>query len=333
MSAEAFLARYRGRQSGAALLAAMLTVTLVASFAATAAWHQWRDIEVEIAERERAQASWIMTGSLDWARLILREDARTGEVDHLAEPWAVPLNEARLSGFLAAGDSADAADNTAFLSGRIDDLQARMNVGNLVSDHAISGPAMARFGRLFDQLGLPAQQLQLLANGLLAASPGASTPGASLLPQRVEQLVWLGLEPQTLAKLAPFITLLPGQTRVNLNTASAEVLFATLSGIDMAGARRLVQLRKGAPFRSLAEVRQKVDSSTVRLELSQHSVDSQFFEVRGRLRLERGTVQERSIVWRDGLVVRTLWRERTSLVDLTLAGASAPADPDTPRSP
>ena len=93
-------------QRGAALLAAMLTVALVATFAAGALWQQWKSIEVEGAERQRTQARWLLTGALDWARVILREDARAGDAsaptDHLAEPWAVPLQEARLSSFLAA---------------------------------------------------------------------------------------------------------------------------------------------------------------------------------------------------------------------------------------
>jgi hypothetical protein len=53
-------------------------------------------------KRSRVQSAWVLTGALDWARLILREDARSGGADHLGEPWAVPLQEARLSTFLAA---------------------------------------------------------------------------------------------------------------------------------------------------------------------------------------------------------------------------------------
>lgn len=49
-------------QRGAALLAAMLTVTLVATFAAASLWQQWRAIEVETAERARVQAAWILVG-------------------------------------------------------------------------------------------------------------------------------------------------------------------------------------------------------------------------------------------------------------------------------
>ena len=103
-------------QRGAALLAAMLTVTLVATMAATALWQQWRSVEVEAAERARVQSAWLLTGALDWARLILRQDAITGGADHLAEPWAVPLNEARLSTFLSmdtsSGNAASATELT-----------------------------------------------------------------------------------------------------------------------------------------------------------------------------------------------------------------------------
>jgi general secretion pathway protein K len=91
----------------------MLTVALVATFAAAALWQQWRSVEVEIAERSRVQSAWVLTGALDWARLILREDARSGGADHLAEPWAVPLQESRLSTFLASSDGAATVDPTA----------------------------------------------------------------------------------------------------------------------------------------------------------------------------------------------------------------------------
>ena len=62
-------------QRGAALLLAMLTVALVATLSSAALWQQWRALSIESAERQRLQASWILGGALDWARLILREDS------------------------------------------------------------------------------------------------------------------------------------------------------------------------------------------------------------------------------------------------------------------
>ena len=305
------------RQSGAALLTAMLTVALVASLASAALWQQWRSVEVEAAERARVQSLWVLTGALDWARLILREDARSGGPDSLSEPWAVPLEEARLSTFLAA-DKNNTDDDTnasqAFLSGLISDLQARLNVTNLVDNGKVSEPALQAFAKLFEQLGLPPAELTVLAENLRQAldtrpeNDAASV--APLLPQRVEQLVWLGLSPASLAILRPYITLLPVRTPVNLNTASVTVLYACIPSLDMALAQRLVSARQTTPFRTLAAVTEQIGQLTVPLNEAQQSVSSRFFEVQGRLRLDQAVVQEHSVVQRDGLEVKTLWRDR-----------------------
>ncbi len=71
-------------QRGAALLMAMIIVTLVVTLAGAMVWQQWRAVQVEAAERARTQSAWILTGALDWARLILREDAGVvGAVQHV----------------------------------------------------------------------------------------------------------------------------------------------------------------------------------------------------------------------------------------------------------
>ena len=305
------------RQRGAALLAAMLTVTLVATFAATAMWQQWRAIEIETAERARVQAAWILVGALDWSRLILAEDAGGGSADHLAEPWAVPLEEARLSTFLAADRNVaqveDASTDTrdAFLSGHIIDLQSRLNLANLVSGDTVNEAALAQFERLFAQLGLPPAELTALVQALRQAqAPGSENTDAPLMPQSPSQLAWLGLAPRTLALLAPHITLLPERKPVNLNTAGAEVLMATLRGLDRAGADRIMAVRQMQPFRSVDDVK-KLLGEQIEVSGSEHGVASSYFEVHGRLRMGPTVVQERSLVRRMGLEATTVWRERT----------------------
>ena len=306
------------RQAGAALLTAMLTVALVASLAAASLWQQWRSVEVETAERARVQSLWVLTGALDWSRLILREDARTGGADHLAEPWAVPLEEARLSTFLSADKSntpdSDASASQAFLSGAISDLQARLNITNLVDNGKVSEPSLKAFAKLFEQLGLPPAELLALAENMrlaLDTSPeNNAVQLAPLLPQRLEQLVWLGLSARSLAVLAPHITLLPVRTPVNLNTASATVLYACIASLDMAQAQQLVAARQTSHFRTLAAAAALIAQQSVPLTDAQHSVGSRFFEVQGRLRLDQLVVEEHSVVQRDGTDVKTLWRER-----------------------
>ena len=305
------------RQRGAAILAAMLTVVLVATLAASALWQQWRAVEVEAAERSRTQSAWVLTGALDWARLILREDGRKGGSDHLGEPWAVPLEQARLSTFLAADRSdALAVDETpeAFLSGQILDLQARLNVTNLVQGGKIDEPSRLAFARLFELLSLPAAELALMIDNLrLMQNTSADVQANSavpLSPREPEQLTWLGLSPSTIASLHPFITVLPIPTPVNLNTAPVEVVYACVEAFEMGDAARFVRARSLSPLTTLADASKIAGDGATRFTEGQHSVATRFFEVRGSLQVDQTTVQERSVVQRDGIEVKVLWRKR-----------------------
>lgn len=323
----------RPTQRGAALLLAMLMVTLVAVLASASLWQQWRAIEVERAQRVRLQAGWLLTGALDWSRLILREDGRAnqlaGQPDHLGEPWALPLQEARLSRFLAL-DANERGDELleAFFSGEIIDLQSRLNFGNLVRQSGsgndlkadISPVDLEAFRRLYARLGLPAGELEAAAQAWRQTLQQALTdprPSATaLIPQRFAQLRWLGISSASLAVLEPHATLLPGRTPLNLNTASAEALEAAIPGIDATQARALVQARGRQPLLTLAEARRALfgDRTPEGSPLSEvyHDVRSRHFEIRGRLRLDDLTIEERSVVQRSNQGVRVLWRERFS---------------------
>lgn len=305
-----------GRQGGAALLMAMLTVALVATMAAAALWQQWRSVEIEARERERLQAAWVLIGALDWARLILREDARSGGPDHLAEPWSIALREARLSTFLAMDPGDSALGDDVFLSGQITDAQARLNISNLIVGNQMSESDRDAFARLFLQLGIARAELDTLVDKLLLASGSsdkaddASVP-VPLYPQRFAQLAWLGLSARSLALLEPYVVVLPTRTQLNLNTASAQAIAARIEGIDLSDARNLVQARNRTPFRTLSEVGRLLPTAE-RLDPSQVGVASRFFEVQGRLRLRDADVFERSLVQRNGLSVTTVWRERSA---------------------
>ena len=319
--------RARRAEKGAALLLAMLVVTLVATLAAAALWQQWRSAEVEQAERRRVQAGWVLTGALDWARLILREDARdnqtSGNADHLSEPWAMPLEEARLSSFLAV----DKNNNTdgmleAFLSGEVIDLQSRMNFMNVVrtvgtgaqTKVELSEADMRAFTKLYEQFGLPTSELNAAANELRATMAMAlSDPMPSrtaLMPRKYAQLGWLGISRNSLAVLEPHVTVLPTRSTLNLNTASAQAICASVPSLDMAQARQIVTAREREPFKTLSDVRTVVPAMVAELSDTYHGVRSNHFEVRGRLRLDDTIIEERSLVVRSNLDVRVVWRER-----------------------
>jgi len=316
------------RQRGAALLLAMLILTLVATLAAGMVWQQWRAVQVEAAERARAQSAWILSGALDWARLILREDARTSSgVDHLGEPWAVPLAEARLSSFLAAdrdnNSSAEADDIEAFLSGTITDAQSRWNLRKLIDAKGEVDKAQLRvLQRLTEQAGLPSDSADRIKQALAKAwaPPGASPDGALIAPQRLSELAWLGIDADTISRLERWVTLLPGtDTKVNVNTAPAEVIAAVVDGMSPGNAQRLVQDRQHTPLRDLSSAVNRAyfppDPAGGPPVLSGVDVNSKYFVVQGRLRLGDRVLEERSLVERRQLDMVVIARERVNLRD------------------
>ncbi|GAB2465926.1 type II secretion system minor pseudopilin GspK [Comamonas humi] len=321
--------RSRLQQGGVALLAAMLTVTLVATIAAAAVWQQWRNLEVEGAERTRVQAAWLLLAGLDFSRLILREDARQGGVDDLSEPWAVPLAEARLSTFLQAqNNQSQVGDDTidaqaAFLSGMVVDAQSRLNVRNLISANQIDPFALQQFSRLFSRLGLSGAELTRLTQAALLALREDKVEGtAPLVPRTWKELAWWGLSPATLQALEPYATILPIKTPVNINTASATVLYAAVDKLDPAAAQQITQLRQSAPFKDTADLLQRVPRPALQEAVNRAgnplSTSTNYFEVWARLRFDDLVVQERSLVYRQGLAVTTVVRER---------GAALPSEP------
>lgn len=329
----------RHAQRGAALLTAMVIVTLVTTIAASMVWQQWRSVQVESAERALVQSQWILRGALDYGRLFLREDSRNGGPDHLGEQWAVGLAESRISSFLAADrDNTDDAPE-GFLSGQIVDASSRYNLYNLIDRQTgdVDPKQLLVFKRLCEFASLSPALADTVAQGLrksmlaivredpdklekLGGEEGRRA--APLVPQTIDQLVWLGLDAGTVERLRPYVTLLPADTLtpINVNTASREVIAAVL-GTDVGRADRLVQVRQRTPFKDIGAVKDvvgNIDLGEVAL-----ATTSNYFEIQGRLRLEDRVLAQRYLVERSSgneASVTVLFENQVAGVEL--------ADPD-----
>lgn len=310
------MSRHRKAERGAALLVAMVVLTLVGTLAAGMVWQQARAIEVESAERTRAQAAWILTGALNLGRVLLRVDARRPGVDDLTEVWATQLEEASLSSLLAQdrNNNVEGAPE-AFLRGRIRDVQERYNLRNLVdpATNKVVEAELAVLMRLCETAAAAPETAQALATGLQAALQ-AEKPGegevdaaAALLPQSVDQLVWLGLDADTVKRLSPYVEILPEPTPLNVNTASAEVIAGVVAGLDLGSAKRIVNRR---PFKALQDLRGDIQGEGA-LDPKRLSVNSNYFEISGRLRMEGRVLEERMLVKRANRQVlpQARWRQ------------------------
>lgn len=336
------------RQQGAALLMAMIIVTLVATISATMVWQQWRAVQVEGAERQRAQIMWVLSGALDYPKLVLREDGRSAGPDHLGELWATPLAETNLVAFLAFDKNNNADDGElpqAFLSGKVNDATAKYNLLRLVNEEgAIVETERAVLRRLCEFASLSpsladgiAQSMHLAALARRVENPDklAELGGAQglakapLMPQTVDQLLWLGLDAATLERLRPFVTLLPPDATgaaVNVNTAPKEVIAAVVDGLDLARAARIVQRRQRNPFKATSELTEVIGQKSPDWDFTRLDIKSDYYEVNGRVRFEDNIIEQRNLVQRmsgtNDVVVRH--QARFSGLDSADGGASPP---------
>jgi len=219
------------------------------------------------------------------------------------------VQESRLSTFLSQAQQVREGDPEVFLSGRITDAQSRLNLASLSEEGRLVEPVLAQWVQLFALLQLPPAELQQLARQWprVTQTPAPADAGPWPLPQQVDQLVWLGLSPAQIARLAPHISLLPQRTPLNLNTASAELISASLKGLPLGQARRMVQARERQPWQDLAQANAAL-GPPLSFEASRHGVTSRFFRITGQLRLEDLLVRQQALARRDGPNLRILWR-------------------------
>ena len=313
------------RARGAALITALLIAALAAVMVSGMFWHQWAAISREQTAKQAAQARWILRGAVDWARLILREDARNSSVDTLSEPWAVPLAESRLSTFLAARGQSTGSLPDAWLEGHITDAQSRFNLADLAPNGQPNPDARAALQRLCATLGVASSVADTIASGIaqaqaanppstpaaLASQPGAGAPAAVLPLHGLQDLARLSPEvAQALPALAPYVTLLPQPTPLNANTAGATVLAAMLD-ISADAAARLVQSRRTAYFRSTGDIGTALGAQAKpNLDPMLVGVSSGFFEATARVRIDRFEYAERTLIQRVGLITQVLRMQR-----------------------
>ncbi|MGY8526595.1 type II secretion system minor pseudopilin GspK [Paracidovorax citrulli] len=311
----------RRRPRGAAVVTALLVVTLAVVIVSGLLWRQQVQIRSVENQRLMAQAAWIQRAAVDWGRLILRDDLRRSNVDHLGEPWAVPVAETRLSDFLGASLRTDRAGETSFLSGRILDAQARFNLRNLVrtsvgaEGRRVVAPdpdALESYRRLLQVLGVNPNLAETTARYLADAqrADDAGARNAPRPPDSIEDLLAVpGYEPQMLPLLEAYAVILPERTAVNVNTAEPEVLAAVIPQLPLDRARELARQRDRAFFNNLGDMQTRLRTIAPDAEGGAAGdtldVRSHYFLVFGLIRHERAARQQVSLVRRAAAIGST----------------------------
>jgi general secretion pathway protein K len=323
------------RERGVAVVTALLLTTLAISIVASLFWQQQVQVRSMENQRLNLQTRWILRGALDYATLIL--DSRRYDNGGMLftsqdQVWATPLAETRLDQYIER-ERVEGENFNATLSGNVTDACSRYNLRNLASGHRIPDEAEIEvFSRLLTNLQLDPSLAKRIAGFVALSVPaeaappvvpggdggggggggapsGANTNANSILasagvvgtPMKLLQVDDLlavpGVTPVVVERLRPFVIVLPAATKVNVNTAPAEVL-AAVANTSVSTANTLVVRRKQAPWRTEAAFKTELDSQTHGpVNPDAPGVRSEYFLVDSRIRLDRAALDAEALVY------------------------------------
>ena len=282
------------RERGAiAILFALLLVAMSATFAVAVSY----DLTLQTRRTQsllwQEQARLMAFGAEDWIADLLRQDRLDTEDDHLGELWAQELPPLPVEGAGIQG----------VITGRIEDLQGRFNLNNLLDgDGQPVEVEVERFRRLLTNLQIDPQVAEAVVDWMDRNNEPAFPNGAEddaytsrTPPLRVpnqalrstgELAVIEGLTADVLPQLLPHVTALPARTLVNANTATPLVLQSIDENLAAGDVQGLLEQRAENGFESLdVALAGVVPEETI----ATLGTQSQYFMVRSIVRI--GTVR------------------------------------------
>ncbi len=279
-------------QRGIALLMAMLVVALTTVTAVSLVHEQSLSIR-KSAHIQAGDAALMYSLALeDFARLILREDAKDSKTDSLDEHWAT---EGGIATPIEGG----------FLAGAMMDAQSLLNV-NAVGQKEVED----RLRVLCNNLDVSPDFIPALKDWLdsdleIVDPEGAEDDYYTSLdpPYRAanrplsdlsELLLIKGMTREIFDKLRDHITALPGSTNLNINTMSAELYQTLDKDLD---AEKFIADREKDPFDSLEDYKKRMNHPAL-IEKGL-SVASEYFFADGQITRGDKTLLVRSLIHRD----------------------------------
>jgi general secretion pathway protein K len=242
----------RRSQRGIAAIMAILIVAIGTMIAVNLVWQGRLDQRRAEAALAADQGLLYVQGAEAWAADILRQDlVDSPDADHLGEEWAIELPPLPVDG--------------GAIQGRLEDLQGRFNLNNLIARDGTENELMRKeFERLLALVDvdpalagavvdwLDADTDLRFPNGGEDVSYSSSDPpyrtANSMITSVSELLAISGMDRESYGRLAPYLAALPQGTKLNVNTASNVVLASLSDDIDIGTAESLVEQRAGAEF-------------------------------------------------------------------------------------
>lgn len=287
-------------QRGVALVMAIIVVAIGTMIAVNLIWRGTLDLRRTESALAADQGLMYVQGAEAWAADILQQDlVDSPESDHLGEQWAIELPPLPVDG--------------GSITGRLEDLQGRFNLNNLIgTDGKESALARRQFERLLVSVEAdpalagavidwldPDTELRFPSGGEDVVYSDADPPyrtANSVITSTSELMAIAGFDRDTYRRLAPYITVLPSGTKLNVNTASDVVLASLSDDIDIATATSLVEQRGEAEFVDINTTFEGLVEPDVLQEIDGVS---QHFLLTATVTLGKNQLTMRSVLQRD----------------------------------
>jgi len=254
-------------QRGVALITAVLMVALATILAVDVGFKGFLDQRRAGTLYALDQGYEIALGAEAWAADFLKTDLQNSQTDHLGETWAQPLPPLPIEG--------------GTVEGRLEDMQGRFNLNNLVHTDGTTNPeAVKQLERILVTLEIEPAWATAMADWIdQDVQPG--------FPDGAEDTVYTGLNPPYLtanmpitraselmalqgfgaeryARLKPYVTALPVGTPLNVCTAPGVVLDSLSADTREFGLNPedLAKRRKDVCFPSLEDMRGSLGDET-----------------------------------------------------------------------
>lgn len=298
------------RDNGSATITALIVVGVAAVVISGLVWRQQLQIRNIENIRDRTQANWLQHGMIDFARLVLTQDIRTNQSDHLGEAWALPLSDSKVADFLKNVDIPDELKSVS-VNGAIIDAQSFFNLNNVSTTSGL-----LIYSRLLNTLGL---------NPGLAQQTAQALQDRQIVFNDASDLISIpGYTESMVETLRPYIVALPITSTININTAPAEVLVAVFPTLTRSTANNLVQLRATAPAKDLNDISALLTRSgagiNVIVDGNLVNINSQFWLANSQVKIGNGIFMNTSLIQRSstplpsGNYTQVIWNKTNRML-------------------
>lgn len=331
------------KQTGIALLAALILMLALVITLGNIFYRHQIDVSQATASLHGDQAMLLAMSGENWALQLLSDDQDDLEVDDFSEDWAQAMPLLPVDGGTVTGCIADLQSRVNLNSfGGYTEQSLRAESNSDISGHAKVWLALLR---AMDMQVDPSRTAAIIdwidVDSEIINSWGAEQPdydgyspsrvaANGLITDATELAAIRGYQVAEVQRLMPWLTALPTETAINVNTASTELLVALGGDLGLDFSEIVIE---GRPFASTQDFYQLVSESMQldldnvkgRWPLTLIGVNSSYFELYLEVILGEVRIEVKSIMDRQGRSKPVIIARQVTVVPASLPKSKSSA--------